>query len=175
MQEKLELWFPNVMVRQAEFVKAFRDTLAMFGTAGAFVLLFGLFFGVLLMGLVYNLITLLGIDSNFQNVFIGLFLAFMAVSTLAHMIFETTGLASGYLCGISPVAIGFFAYSSYAWPDLHIKGSFGLMNIYAGIVGLFLFVFPLLDAFAFDFLSCGVGPIAACLALGAILGRQAKK
>ena len=34
--------------------------------------------------------------------FIGLFLAFMAVSTLAHMIFETTGLASGYLCGISP-------------------------------------------------------------------------
>jgi len=106
--------------------------------------------------------------------FIGLFLAFMAVSTLAHMIFETTGLASGYLCGISPVAIGFFAYSSYAWPDLHIKGSFGLMSIYAGIVGLFLFVFPLLDAFTFDFLSCGVGPIAACLALGAILGCRAK-
>ena len=107
--------------------------------------------------------------------FIGLFLAFMAVSTLAHVIFEVTGLASGCLCGISPVAIGFFAYSSYAWPDLHIKGSFGLMNIYAGIVGLFLFVFPLLDAFAFDFLSCGVGPIAACLALGAILGYRSRK
>ena len=107
--------------------------------------------------------------------FIGLFLAFMAVSTLAHVIFEATGLASGYLCGISPVALGFFAYSSYAWPDLHIKGSFGLMSIYAGIVGLFLFVFPLLDAFAFDFLSCGVGPIAAALSLGAILGCWARK
>ncbi len=41
--------------------------------------MFGLFFGVLLMGLVYNLITLLGIDSNFQNVFIGLFLAVAVV------------------------------------------------------------------------------------------------
>lgn len=37
--------------------------------------MYGLFFGVLLMGLVYNLITLLGIDSNYQNVFIGFFLA----------------------------------------------------------------------------------------------------
>lgn len=26
-----------------------------------------------------------------------------------------------------------------------------------------------------DFLSCGVGPIAACLALGAILGRRSRK
>lgn len=107
--------------------------------------------------------------------FIGLFLAFMAVSTLAHVISEATGLTSGYLCGISPIALGFLAYSSSAWPDLHIKGSFGLMSIYAGIVGLFLLVFLVLDVFVFDFLSFGVGPIAACLALGAILGRQARK
>ena len=49
------------------------------------------------------------------------------------------------------------------------------MSIYAGIVGLFLLAFLQLDIFVFDFLSFGVGPIAACLALGAILGRQAKK
>ena len=99
----------------------------------------------------------------------------MAVSVLAQALFEAIGLAAGYLCGISPVAIGFFAYSSYAWPDLHIKGSFGLMSIYAGIVELFLLAFLQLDIFVFDFLSFGVGPIAACLALGAILGCQAKK
>ena len=107
--------------------------------------------------------------------FIGLFLAFMAVSVLAQALFEAIGLAAGCLCGISPIALGFLAYSSSAWPDLHIKGSFGLMSIYAGIVGLFLLVFLVLDVFVFDFLSFGVGPIAACLALGAILGCQAKK
>ena len=48
MQGRLEVWFPNVMARLTEFWKAFRDTLTMFGIAGAFVLLFGLFFGVLL-------------------------------------------------------------------------------------------------------------------------------
>ena len=48
MQGRLEAWFPNVMVRLPEFWKAIRDTLTMFGIAGAFVLLFGLFFGVLL-------------------------------------------------------------------------------------------------------------------------------
>ena len=108
-------------------------------------------------------------------IFIGLFLAFMAVSAFAHALFEAIGLATGCLCGIFPVALGFLAYSSFAWPDLHIRGSFGLMSIYAGIVGLFLLAFPLLDAFAFDFLSCGVGPSAACLALGAILGCRARK
>lgn len=41
--------------------------------------MFGVFFGVLLMGLVYNLITLLGINSNYQNVFIGIFLALAVV------------------------------------------------------------------------------------------------
>ena len=48
MQDRLEAWFPNVMARLTEFWKAFRDTLTMFGITGAFVLLFGLFFGVLL-------------------------------------------------------------------------------------------------------------------------------
>ena len=48
MQGRLEAWFPNVMARLPEFWKAFRDTLTMFGVAGGFVLLFGLFFGVLL-------------------------------------------------------------------------------------------------------------------------------
>ena len=48
MQDRLEAWFPNVMARLTEFWKAFRDSLTMFGIAGAFVLLFGLFFGVLL-------------------------------------------------------------------------------------------------------------------------------
>lgn len=41
--------------------------------------MYGVFFGVLLMGLVYNLITLLGINSNYQNVFIGAFLALSVV------------------------------------------------------------------------------------------------
>ena len=41
--------------------------------------MFGVFFGVILMGLVYNLITLLGINSNYQNVFIGVFLALAVV------------------------------------------------------------------------------------------------
>ena len=49
------------------------------------------------------------------------------------------------------------------------------MSIYAGIVGLFLLAFLQLDIFVFDFLSFGVGPIAACLALGAIFGCRAKK
>lgn len=41
--------------------------------------MFGVFFGVMLMGLVYNLITLLGINSNYQNIFIGVFLALSVV------------------------------------------------------------------------------------------------
>ena len=39
MQGRLEAWFPNVMARLPEFYNAFRDTLTMFGIAGAFVLL----------------------------------------------------------------------------------------------------------------------------------------
>ena len=79
------------------------------------------------------------------------------------------------MCGIVPIAIGFLTYTSYAWPDLRIKDQIGLMSVYSGIVGLFLLAFSMLGALALDFLSCGVGPIAACLALGAILGRRSRK
>ena len=107
--------------------------------------------------------------------FIGLFFAFVAVSSLAQAFFATLGLTTGYLCGIVPIAIGFLTYTSFAWPDLRIRDRIGLMSVYSGIVGLFLLAFPMLDALALDFLSCGVGPIAACLALGAILGRRSRK
>lgn len=107
--------------------------------------------------------------------FIGLFFAFVAVSSLAQVFFATLGLTTGYLCGIVPIAIGFLTYTSFAWPDLRIRDRIGLMSVYSGIVGLFLLAFPMLNAFALDFLSCGVGPIAACLALGAILGRRSRK
>ena len=90
-------------------------------------------------------------------------------------VFATLGLTTGYLCGIVPIAIGFLTYTSFAWPDLRIRDRIGLMSVYSGIVGLFLLAFPMLDALALDFLSCGVGPIAACLALGAILGRRSRK
>lgn len=41
--------------------------------------MFGLFCGVLLMALVYNLITLLNVDANLQNIFIGIFLALAVI------------------------------------------------------------------------------------------------
>ena len=104
--------------------------------------------------------------------FIGLFLLFMVVSALAQALFVAAGLATGRLCGIAPVAIGLLAYSSFAWPDMRIKGDIAYMNIYAVIAGLFLLFFPLLGVMANDFLSCGVGPIVACFVLGAILGRR---
>jgi membrane associated rhomboid family serine protease len=107
--------------------------------------------------------------------FIGLFFAFVAVSSLAQAFFATLGLTTGYLCGIVPIAIGFLTYTSFAWPDLRIRDRIGLMSVYSGIVGLLLLAFPMLNALALDFLSCGVGPIAACLALGAILGRRSRK
>ena len=110
-----------------------------------------------------------------QARFIGLFFAFVAVSSLAQAFFAILGLTTGYLCGIVPIAIGFLTYTSYAWPDLRIKDRIGLMSVYSGVVGLFLFVFAMLNALARDFLSSGVGPIAACFALGAILGRRSRK
>ena len=41
--------------------------------------MYGLFCGVLLMALVYNLITLLNVDANLQNIFIGIFLALAVI------------------------------------------------------------------------------------------------
>jgi len=107
--------------------------------------------------------------------FIGLFLLFMGASALAQALFAAAGLATGRLCGIAPVAIGLLAYSSFAWPDMRIKGEIAYMNVYAAIIGLFILVFPLLGVMANDFLSCGVGPIVACFVLGAILGHRAMR
>jgi len=39
----------------------------------------GVFFGVISMAVIYNIITLLHINSNFQNIVIGLFLAFAVI------------------------------------------------------------------------------------------------
>lgn len=107
--------------------------------------------------------------------FIGLFLLFMAASAVAQALFVAMGLANGQLCGIAPVALGLLAYSSFAWPDMRIKGQFAYMRTYAGIVGLVFLGFPLLSVMVNDFLTYGVGPIAACLGLGAILGRRAMR
>lgn len=41
--------------------------------------MFGVFLGVVLMALVYNLITLLNVDPNYQNIFIGIFLVLAVV------------------------------------------------------------------------------------------------
>ena len=107
--------------------------------------------------------------------FIGLFFAFVATSVVVQALFLSVGLASGILCGIAPVAFGFLAYSSFAWPDLRTKGPIGRMGLYAGIVELYLLLFTFLKAISCEFFSFGFGPIAACLALGAVLGRRAMR
>ena len=107
--------------------------------------------------------------------FIKLFLAFMAVSAVAQTVFTVVGLATGRLCGIIPIALGYLAYVSFAWPDLHIRGKLGLMSIHAGVIGLFVLLVPLTGIMIRDFLSFGLGPITACLALGVFLGRRAAK
>ena len=104
--------------------------------------------------------------------FVKLFIAFMVVSAVAHALFIAMGLATGILCGIVPVALGFLAYASFAWPDLRIKGQIGPMSVYAIIVGMGSLMLPLLSAMTLDFLSFGFGPIVACLVLGAILGSR---
>lgn len=104
--------------------------------------------------------------------FLQMFLKFMAVSVLAHTLLVAVGAASGRLVGIVPVALGFLTYSSFAWPDMRIKDSLGLLSIYSGIVGLLLLGYALLGNFAREYLSVGFGAIAACIALGAFLGRR---
>ena len=121
-------------------------------------------------------VPLAGIERRVGHLrFIGLFLLFMAASAFAQALFAALGLATGRLCGISPVALGLLAYSLSAWPDMRLKGPIPYMSIYAGIAGLFFLEISLLGAMANDFRSYGVGPIAACLILGAILGSRAKK
>ena len=107
--------------------------------------------------------------------FIGLFCAFVVTSIVAQIVSTATGWTSGRLCGIVPVAFGFLSYLSFAWPDLRIKGSFGLLGIYVVIVALFVLLFPLLSAAAYDFISFGVVPIATCSMLGAFLGSHSRQ
>ena len=107
--------------------------------------------------------------------FVRMFLMFVGVSVIAQALFAVMGLATGYLCGIAPVALGLLAYSLFAWPDLRIRGKIVLMSAYSGIVCLFLLLVPMLDGMVYKFLSCGIGPIASCLVLGAILGHREEK
>lgn len=104
--------------------------------------------------------------------FIGLFLSFTAASVIAQVAFAGLGLASGRLVGISPIALGYLAYASSAWPELRIRDKVGLLGIYAWIVGLAMLSLVFLRSIACDYFSFGLGPIAACVALGAILGRR---
>lgn len=106
--------------------------------------------------------------------FVGMFLALMAASVVTHALSAFVGLTTGRLCGIAPVALGVLAFTSFAWPDLHIRG-IRFTNIYVALVGLSLFVFSLLWAMACDFLSAGFWPMVVCIAIGAALGHHAMK
>ena len=73
------------------------------------------------------------------------------------------------------LTVVFLSYLSFAWPDLRIRGSLGLMGTYVAIVALFVLLFPLLSAVAYDFISFGVVPIATCFMLGAFLGYHSRQ
>ena len=107
--------------------------------------------------------------------FIRLFLSFTAASAAAHAVFAGLGLASGRLVGIAPIALGYLAYSSFAWPELRIRDKVGLLSIYAWIVGLAMLSWVFLRSIACDYFSLGLGPIVACVALGAFLGQRARR
>ncbi len=104
--------------------------------------------------------------------FIGLFLAFYVASAAAQAVFAWLGLSSGRLVGIAPIALGYLAYTSSAWPDMRIRGKTGFMSIYAWIVGLATLYFGFFGSVSRDCVSFGLGPIVACVAIGAILGRR---
>ena len=107
--------------------------------------------------------------------FIVLFLSFMAASVAAQVVFAGLGLASGRLVGIAPIALGYMAYSSFAWPDLRVRDKVGLLSVYAWIVGLAMLFWVFLRSVACDYFSLGLGPIVACIALGAFLGQRSRK
>ena len=107
--------------------------------------------------------------------FIGLFLSFAAASVIAQVAFAGLGLASGRLVGISPIALGYLAYASSAWPELRIRDKVGLLSVYAWIVGLAMLSWVFLRSVACDYFSLGLGPIVACVALGAFLGQRSRK
>ena len=107
--------------------------------------------------------------------FIVLFLSFMAASVAAQVVFAGLGLSSGRLVGIVPIALGYMAYSSFAWPDLRVRDKVGLLSVYAWIVGLAMLFWVFLRSVACDYFSLGLGPIVACVALGAFLGQRSRK
>ena len=105
---------------------------------------------------------------------VGMFLALMAASVVTHALSAFMGLANGRLCGIAPVALGVLAFTSFAWPNLNIRG-IRFTNIYVVLAGLSFFVFPLMWAMSYDFISTGFWPMVVCVALGAALGHRAMK
>ncbi len=107
--------------------------------------------------------------------FIVLFLSFMGASVAAQVVFAGLGLSSGRLVGIVPIALGYMAYSSFAWPDLRVRDKVGLLSVYAWIVGLAMLFWVFLRSVACDYFSLGLGPIVACIALGAFLGQRSRK
>lgn len=107
--------------------------------------------------------------------FIVLFLSFMAASVAAQVVFAGLGLSSGRLVGIVPIALGYMAYSSFAWPDLRVRDKVGLLSVYAWIVGLAMLFWVFLRSVACDYFSLGLGPIVVCIALGAFLGQRSRK
>ncbi len=107
--------------------------------------------------------------------FIVLFLSFMSAAVAAQVVFAGLGLSSGRLVGIVPIALGYMAYSSFAWPDLRVRDKVGLMSIYTGICSLAMLALTFLRSAACDYYSFGLGPIVACIALGAFLGQRSRK
>ena len=107
--------------------------------------------------------------------FIVLFLSFMSASVVAQVVFAGLGLSSGRLVGIVPIALGYMAYSSFAWPDLRVRDKVGLLSIYAWLCGLAMLAMSFLRSAACDYYSFGLGPIVVCIALGAFLGQRSRK
>jgi hypothetical protein len=106
--------------------------------------------------------------------FIVLFLSFMAASVAAQVVFAGLGLSSGRLVGIVPIALGYMAYSSFAWPDLRVRDKVGLLSSYAWLCGLAMLAMSFLRSASCDYYSFGLGPIVACIALGAFLGQRSR-
>ena len=60
-------------------------------------------------------------------------------------------------------------------PDVLPKDKVGLLSVYAWIVGLAMLSWVFLRSVACDYFSLGLGPIVACIALGAFLGQRSRK
>ena len=70
----------------------------------------------------------------------------------------------------------FLAYISFRWPDMRIKDRLGFMSIYAALAGLWLVLSALIGMLSrYDYMSLGLGPVLACLVLGAVLGCRGRK